>query len=148
MKPPPPAPQAVPRRVLLLDDDRFMLDVLREMLDVLDGDAGGGRFDVHAEFDARRALAALPQHAPDLLICDLAMPEMDGIEFLQAAAGQGFGGRVILLSALEDGVREAATGLARALGLRVAGPSASRWQSSSCAPQCNVEILYKATHPF
>lgn len=122
MKPPfSPASQPAPRRVLLLDDDRFMLDVLRDMLDVLDRDAGSGRFDVHAELDARRALAALPQHAPDLLICDLAMPEMDGIEFLQAAAGQGFGGRVILLSALEDGVRDAAAELARALGLRVAG---------------------------
>ncbi len=110
-----PAPFAAPQRVLLLDDDRFMLDVLRDMLD------GLGPFVVHAESDARRALDALPRHAPDLLICDLAMPEMDGIEFLQAAAGQGFSGRVILVSALEDGVRNAATELARALGLQVAG---------------------------
>lgn len=117
MQPPSsPAPHA--RRVLLLDDDRFMLDVLRDMLDMLDS---SGPFDVHAEIDARRALAALPRHAPDLLICDLAMPEMDGIEFLQAAAGQGFRGRVILVSAMEDGVRNAATELARALGLQVAG---------------------------
>ena len=114
-------PSSSPRRVLLLDDDRFMLDVLREMLDVIDDDGGSGRFDVHAEFDARRALALLPRHAPDFLICDLAMPEMDGIEFLQAAAGQGFNGRVILVSGLEDGVRNAATELARALGLQVAG---------------------------
>ncbi len=119
MQPPSsPAPFATPRRVLLLDDDRFMLDVLRDMLGMLDG---SGPFDVHAEIDARRALAALPRHAPDLLICDLAMPEMDGIEFLQAAAGQGFNGRVILVSAMEDGVRNAATELARALGLQVAG---------------------------
>lgn len=110
--------QSAPRRVLLLDDDRFMLDVMREMLDMLDG---SGPFDVQAEIDARRALALLPRHAPELLICDLAMPEMDGIEFLQAAAGQGFSGRVILVSALEDGVRDAATELARALGLQVAG---------------------------
>jgi len=119
MQPPSsPAPHAVPRRVLLLDDDRFMLDVLRDMLGMLDA---SGPFDVHAEIDARRALAALPRHDPDLLICDLAMPEMDGIEFLQAAAGQGFNGRVILVSAMEDGVRNAATELARALGLQVAG---------------------------
>lgn len=111
-------PPSAPRRILLLDDDRFMLDVLREMLESVDD---AGCFDVHAEFDARRALAALPRHAPELLICDLAMPEMDGIEFLQAAAGQGFSGRVILVSALEDGVRDAATELARALGLQVAG---------------------------
>lgn len=122
MKPPPsPAPHAAHRRVLLLDDDRFMLDVLRDMFELLDQGDGGRRFDIHAELDARRALAVLPQHAPELLVCDLAMPEMDGIEFLQAAAGQGFSGRVILVSALEDGVRDAATELARALGLQVAG---------------------------
>ena len=116
MKPPSSsAARSAPRRVLLLDDDRFMLDVLRDMLDSL------GAFEVHAEIDARRALDELPRRAPDLVICDLAMPDMDGIEFLQAAAGQGFRGRVILLSALEDGVRNAATELARALGLQVAG---------------------------
>ena len=110
-----PALHAAPRRVLLLDDDRFMLEVLRDML------GGLGPFDVRAELDARCALAALPRHAPELVICDLALPEMDGIEFLQAAAGQGFRGRVIVVSALEDGVRNAATELARALGLQVAG---------------------------
>ncbi|MFC0254657.1 response regulator [Massilia consociata] len=110
-----PAPHAAPPRVLLLDDDRFMLELLRDMLD------GVGPFEVHAELDARSALALLPRHAPDYVICDLAMPEMDGIEFLQAAAGQGFAGKIILVSALADGVRDAATDLARALGLQVAG---------------------------
>ncbi len=108
-------PDAAPQRVLLLDDDRFMLAMLRDMLEDF------GPFDVHAELDARSALAQLPRHAPHLLICDLAMPDMDGIEFLQAAAVQGFRGRVILVSALEDGVRDAATELARAIGLQVAG---------------------------
>ena len=106
---------AAPQRILLVDDDRFMLDLVRDMLE------GFGRFDVHVELDARSALAELPRHDPELVICDLAMPEMDGIEFLQAAVGQGYRGRVILLSALEDGVRNAATELARALGLQVAG---------------------------
>ncbi len=110
-----PALPQPPRRVLLLDDDRFMLGVLEDMLSEL------GRFEVFAEVDARRALAELPARRPDLLICDLALPEMDGIEFLQAAASQGFRGNVILLSGLERGVREAATELARVLGLQVLG---------------------------
>jgi CheY-like chemotaxis protein len=56
-----------------------------------------------------------------MLICDLALPEMDGIEFLQAAAQQGYRGGVILLSGMDSGVCNAAGELARVLGLRVAG---------------------------
>lgn len=114
----PPAPDAkpdAPTRVLVLDDDRFVLEVVEEMLVCM------GSFQVATEEDAKTALAHLPQHAPDIVICDLMLPEMDGIEFLQAAAGQGFDGKVILLSALDDGLREAASELARALGLQVNG---------------------------
>lgn len=108
------SPQAT-RRVLLLDDDRFMLELLKDMLAEL------GAFEVFAEAESRRALATLAASAPDLLICDLALPDMDGIEFLQAAASRGFGGKVVLLSGMDAGVREAAGELARVLGLRVAG---------------------------
>jgi CheY-like chemotaxis protein len=104
-----------PRRVLLLDDDRFMLDMLTDML------AGCGRLEVFAEADARAALATLATHAPDILICDLALPDMDGVEFLQAAASRGYAGGVVLLSGMDAGVRDAAGELARALGLRVLG---------------------------
>ncbi|OIJ44476.1 response regulator [Massilia timonae] len=102
-------------RVLVLDDDHLLLEVMREMLDAC------GPCEIVLELDARQALARLDEAMPDVLICDLVLPEMDGIEFLQAAASLGYAGRVILLSALEDEVREAAAELARALGLRVVG---------------------------
>jgi CheY-like chemotaxis protein len=102
------------RRALLLDDDRFMLELLTDMFGEL------GQFEVLAETDARRALAALPGYAPDLLVCDLALPDMDGVEFLQAAASLRFPGEVVLLSGIDAGVLAAAGELARALGLRVA----------------------------
>lgn len=108
-----PPPSAV-RRVLLLDDDRFMLSLLTDMLAEL------GTFEVFAEADSMQALATLAATAPDLLICDLALPEMDGVEFLQAAASRGFRGKVVLLSGMDAGVREAARELARVLGLQVA----------------------------
>lgn len=104
-----------PPRVLVLDDDRFMLDVLTNMLEEV------GVREVFAEASTRRALATLEERSPDTLICDLALPDMDGIEFLQAAAARGFNGRVILLSGMDQGVRDAAGELARVLGLRVAG---------------------------
>ena len=109
-----PAPEA-PLHVLVLDDDPLLLDVMREMLAVC------GLSNIALETQACSALRRLDQSMPDVVICDLMMPEMDGIEFLQAAAAQGYQGKVILMSALEDGVREAAGELARALGLQVVG---------------------------
>lgn len=102
-------------RVLVLDDDHLLLEVMRSMLEAC------GPSLIFVEYDARQALARLDEAMPDVLICDLMLPEMDGIEFLQAAASRGYNGKVILLSALEDGVREAAEELARALGLQVVG---------------------------
>ncbi|MES2296491.1 MAG: response regulator [Pseudomonadota bacterium] len=101
--------------VLLLDDDSFTLDLLAEMLDQI------GQFDVIAESDAKRALAVLRERRPDLLVCDLSMPDMDGIEFLHVAADTGFSGHVMLLSGLHSGVRNAAERLARAAGLKLLG---------------------------
>lgn len=106
---------AVPLRILVLDDDPLLLEVIHEIL------ATCGPHTIVLESDARRALQRLDHVTPEVLISDLMLPEMDGIEFLQAAAAQGYQGKVILISALEDGVREAAGELARALGLQVIG---------------------------
>lgn len=109
----PPAP--APITTLLLDDDPFMLDILHDLLAEL------GSFAVHAEQRADRALAYLVAQPPALLVCDLSMPDMDGIEFMQAAAQAGFRGQVMLLSGMDGGVRLAAEHLARAHGLQVIG---------------------------
>ncbi|MGX4643388.1 response regulator [Massilia sp. SYSU DXS3249] len=110
-----PAGTGQPPRVLVLDDDRFMLDMLKDMLEQI------GVRDIYTEASTRHALSTLAEASPDMLICDLALPDMDGIEFLQVAAQRGFGGGVILLSGMDSGVRNAAGELARVLGLRVAG---------------------------
>jgi EAL domain-containing protein (putative c-di-GMP-specific phosphodiesterase class I)/AmiR/NasT family two-component response regulator len=81
-------------RILLLDDDQFMLGMQTRMLrsmgyDMI-GTAGSGL----------SALTMLQQdpHAVDVIFCDLNMPGMDGIEFLQKLSASPFRGNVILLS--------------------------------------------------
>lgn len=102
-------------RVLLLDDDSFALEIIADMLSSLGG------FDVRCESDARRALQVLAIEQPNLLICDLSMPDMDGIEFMHAAADAHFMGSVMLLSGMDEGVRRSAERLAKAHGLNVLG---------------------------
>lgn len=107
---------AAPLRVLLLDDDPFMLSMLGDILEEVDG-----ALDVHSERDARSALRELGRRQPDLLICDLSMPEMDGIEFLRQAADRDFRGGVVLLSGMDPRILQAAEMLAMAQGLTILG---------------------------
>lgn len=106
-----------PLRILVVDDDPFMLELMRDMLET------AGRHAVSTATSARAALATLAQ-GQDLLVCDLSMPDMDGIEFLTAAAQARYTGSVLLLSGMDRGVLDAAEGLARALGLDVIGACA------------------------
>jgi CheY-like chemotaxis protein len=109
-----PSPSA-PFRIMLLDDDIFLLEMLDDMLRTL------GQGDIVTEADSRRALLTLRDAQPQLLICDLSMPELDGIEFLHLAAGIGYRGGLVLLSGMDEAIRRTAERLAMAHGLRVLG---------------------------
>ena len=121
-----------PLRILLLDDDAFMLEMLADTI------AGLGYDHVHAEADARDALDALPRFRPDLLVCDLSMPDMDGIEFLRTVAEQGFDGGVILLSGMDSGILRAAETLAMAQGLTIVGACSKPLSRSALADLLEV----------
>jgi EAL domain-containing protein (putative c-di-GMP-specific phosphodiesterase class I) len=110
-----PAAPLPPMRILLLDDDPFILNFLRDLLAEL------GQFEVRCESDGRLALASLRRDPPDLLICDLSMPDMDGIEFLRFAAASSFQGSVLLHTGMDVAVRKAAENLAEAHGLHILG---------------------------
>jgi DNA-binding NtrC family response regulator len=64
--------------VLIVDDEIDMVGVLHNFLDE-------NGFTVVATMSARKALDLLRAHNFDLLIADLVMPEMDGIELLNEA---------------------------------------------------------------
>jgi PAS domain S-box-containing protein len=81
--------------ILVVDDDPFMLDVEFRMLHSM------GYTHVHKVNSAQTALAWLSEQASgtiNVVICDLRMPGMDGIEFLQALNAADSEISVILLS--------------------------------------------------
>ena len=79
---------------LVVDDDEFSAEVLREMLQQ------DGLVHVEMAPDGKRALKALAsmKEAPDMLICDLYMPDMDGIEFMAQLGKQHYRGGIVLVS--------------------------------------------------
>jgi CheY-like chemotaxis protein len=64
-------------KVLVIEDD----EVLREsILDIL----GTRNFDVIGAEDGRRGLQLAQEFVPDLILCDVRMPKLNGYEVLQA----------------------------------------------------------------
>ena len=59
---------------------------------------------------------------PDMVVLDLGMPGMDGIELLRFLAEQGFQSPVLIISGFERRVLESSFRLGEALGLTMVGP--------------------------
>lgn len=103
--------------ILLLDDEPYMLKLIRVML------ANLGFTHVTA-FD--RGCAALEfvdrsDHPPDLILLDLNMPEMDGIEFVRHLVERHYNGSVILVSGEDERMLQTAEALIRAHRMTVLG---------------------------
>lgn len=61
-------------------------------------------FELVAEVgDGRAALEAIIEHAPDVAVLDVKMPQLTGLQVLNAVRRDGHATRVILLSAFLDG---------------------------------------------
>jgi excisionase family DNA binding protein len=89
--------------VLIVDDDPGLRKYVRASLE-LDG------FEVHEAGSAQEGLAALDKGAPDLILLDVMMPQMDGWEMLRRVQEQHGVGTipVIMFSGKVDETAEAA----------------------------------------
>ncbi len=84
------------RRVLLVDDDRNLRMLFRLMLE----DHGG--FDIVGEAaDGREAVALARHFQPDVVLLDLAMPGLGGLETLPLLLAVAPTAKVVVLSGLE-----------------------------------------------
>ncbi|MGH7567988.1 MAG: sigma-54-dependent transcriptional regulator [Gemmatimonadales bacterium] len=79
-------------RVLVIDDEPG----LRQSLGLLLTGAG---YEVATESDGRRALERAVAEPFDLILCDVRMPELDGLSFLRAYRDRGGAALVIMMSA-------------------------------------------------
>ncbi len=67
-------------RILVVEDDQNMLDVLRDIL-------AAEEYEVMTASDGQEARSRIYESTPDLILTDLHMPEMDGLELLERIRG-------------------------------------------------------------
>lgn len=83
--------------VVIADDHPIVLNGLTQLLESTPG------FTVLASCtDGEQALAALHQHHPDILLLDLSMPRMDGLETMRRMRSENLTTRVVILTAALD----------------------------------------------
>ena len=104
-------------RILVLDDELFMLKLHAQMLAVL------GFTSVSTSLNGHEALARMEKEEaqPDLILLDLSMPAMDGLEFIRRLVDRRFEGRLILVSGEDERVLRTVEKLAQAHHVRVLG---------------------------
>ena len=94
-------------RVVLVDDAPEMRFLLRITIE------GDDRFEIVAEAgDGAEAIALIEAHKPDLIVLDMAMPEMDGLQVLNELRSRGLSSKVLAFSGFDGDVETEA----RALG--------------------------------
>ena len=86
----------MPRRLLIVDDDSTIRTSLSEAL------ADNGTTEVRVAEGPHRALAMLEFAAPDVVLSDVRMPDMDGIAFLKVLHERAPSIDVILMTAYDD----------------------------------------------
>ena len=88
---------AAPIRVLIADDQKVVRDGLALILGLLEGiDVGGSAID---GADAVRQVASTD---PDVVLMDLNMPTLDGVEATKAITEAGLRTRVVVLTTYDD----------------------------------------------
>lgn len=103
-------------RILVLEDHAFQRSVAVKTLNHL------GHHDVLAAAEGSQALAMLKASgAADVVLCDLRIEGMDGLEFLRVAAQAGLIRSVIICSELAPDLRRGVQEMVSLLGLEMLG---------------------------
>ena len=112
------------RKILLVDDQRVMRSIAEFAL----GKVGG--FTLHVCASGEEALEATAAFAPDLLLLDVDMPDLNGMQTLEQLRGRGVQAPVVFFT-----VKVAAADMERFRGLGALGVIAKPFDPLKLAGQ-------------
>ena len=102
---------------LLVDDDSIYRNFLRQTLEDL------GVKNIIEAADGRQAIRMLQESAEaiDLIVCDVYMPEMDGLELLNFLVQHNYRGKLTIVSSGDAMILDVARTFATQSGLQLVG---------------------------
>lgn len=80
--------------ILLVEDEKLELETLRDYVDW----KKLGASKVYTARNGRTALECLEEHEPDIMITDIQLPVMNGIELTKRAREEGFRCKIVFLT--------------------------------------------------
>lgn len=75
------------KKILIIDDDKIFSKILRDGLIA----GGEGKYDVVNAFDGEEGFTVAERERPDLILLDMMMPKVTGIEFLRKYRKEAWG---------------------------------------------------------
>ncbi len=75
------------KKILIIDDDKIFSKILRDGL--ISG--GKGEYEIISAFDGEEGFEVASREKPDLIMLDVMMPKVDGIEFLRKLRAEEWG---------------------------------------------------------
>jgi len=78
--------------ILILDDEKSIRNTLKEILEY-------EKFEVEEAEDGKEGLSKIKKNNYDVVLCDIKMPKMDGMEVLEKATEDGVDSQFIMISA-------------------------------------------------
>lgn len=115
-------------RLLMVDDNPLMGDLVRKVSEQLG-------YTVETYIESAGFEAAVARAAPDVVVLDLNMPDVDGIALMRMLAAKGSRAKVFIMSGVDPINQMMAEKMGESLGLTMgAGSSPSRCESPSSRP--------------
>ncbi len=87
------------QKILVVDDDRLVADTLN-LVFLANG------FESEARYSAAEGLSRARTFAPQLMLCDVTMPEENGLELAEKVAAEMPEVRLLMLSAFSSNARK------------------------------------------